>query len=116
MTVRPVADVLAVLSEETADLTEIAARFDQIIPSVMAQLPQGGGAPLRELQGIDTLHQYLRETSQALSRMAALVDPDAMIDAEVLSDQAHLDHFKSRLRGGDRTTDPAPQADHTHLF
>lgn len=116
MTVRPVADVLAVLSEETAELTEIAARFDQIIPSVMAHLPAGGGAPLRELQRIDTLHQYLRETSRTLSRMAVMVDPDAVIDAAALSDQAQLDHFRSRLRGEKSPSDPDPQGDHTVLF
>lgn len=111
---RSVVEVLEVLAEEADDLTKIAARFDQIIPDILALLPEGDRAVMRELQGVDTLHQYLADTAQALSTLASLVDPQAQVNVEALSEPARLEYFRRRLRG--EPNKPEHKANAAHLF
>ncbi|QFT92101.1 hypothetical protein FIU86_04555 [Roseovarius sp. THAF9] len=97
MSPRPISRLLHILAEETDDLAGIAQSLDNLIPELVAQLPENATANLHDLQRVDALWQHLRDISRVLKTVSTSVEAEARLDITLLLTQVRLDYFRHRL-------------------
>lgn len=94
LTHRPIGEILFLLSEEIADLSEIARDLDVALAVRDAATMSPDN---QALQYVDSLHQHLSDVARMLEHLSSKAAVGHNVELTDISRVAQLDYFKRRL-------------------